>query len=72
VEPLSIAIPFPILLEIAFYVFGIIYVVYSLILYYHWHVYAESGRVYQLTTALYFVSTLPLLALMATLAFLSF
>ncbi len=51
-------------LTMAFYLTLIIYVIYSVVLYYHWHNYSSDQRASAMTYGLYFAITLPLLALM--------
>ena len=51
-------------MTLGFYVFMIFYVIFSVILYYHWMQYAVDTRVRNLSLLLYFVSTVPLLGLL--------
>lgn len=67
--------PFPtfdltILLTIGFYLLLIGYVLFSVILYYHWHNYSVNARVSLQTYFAFFVISLPLLVIMATTLFL--
>ncbi len=56
---------------VVFYVIAALYVIFSVIFYYHWVSYAVNARVMNLTLVLYFATTLPLAALMGiTLLFL--
>ncbi len=60
----SLALPFAALAQIVLYVLLIIYVIFTVILYYHWENYSMSKSVTAQTYVAYFVTTLPLLAIM--------
>lgn len=51
---------------LVFLIFLLTYIIFSLILYYHWQSYAISARVITITLTSYFVSTLSLLAIAGT------
>jgi hypothetical protein len=51
---------------LVFLIFVLGYIIFSLILYYHWQSYAISARAITLTLTSYFVSTLGLLAIAGT------
>lgn len=54
------------LATLIFLVFVLCYIIFSLILYYHWRSYAINARVTTLTLTIYFTSTLILLAIAGT------
>ncbi len=58
------------LLQIGFYFTAIVYAVFSAILFYHWQNYSMSGSVTLQTYVAYALFSLPLLAIMAAVAFL--
>ncbi|MFN3187993.1 MAG: hypothetical protein ACK42D_00385 [Candidatus Paceibacteria bacterium] len=67
--------PFPtfdvtFILSLGFYLLLISYVIFSVILYYHWQSYSVSARVTLQTYFAFFVISLPLLVIMATTLFL--
>jgi|AntRauTorckE6833_2_1112554.scaffolds.fasta_scaffold00191_13 succinate dehydrogenase hydrophobic anchor subunit len=47
----------------------VIYLIYSLILYYHWKAYSSDIRVTAMTLITYFSTTIPLMIIMTILAF---
>lgn len=52
-------------LLLALYITTGIYVIFSAILYYHWNTYSTDERVSRITLITFFVSTFPLLLIMA-------
>lgn len=52
------------ILTLAFYLLALMYVVFSVVLYYHWMQYAVDKRVRGLSLAAFFLSTLPLIGIM--------
>ena len=64
-ETLNIA-PF---LQIGFYLFAIVYAVFSAVLFYHWQSYSMSSTITMQTYLAYALCSLPLLAIMAIIAF---
>jgi len=60
----SFTIPISALAHIAFYLLLIIYVIFTIIFYYHWQNYSVDKRATLQTYLAYFVITLPLLAIM--------
>ena len=52
-------------LLLGLYVIAGAYVIFSAILYYHWHAYSTDERVTKITLITFFVSTFPLLLIMA-------
>jgi len=57
------------LLTLGFYVLAIFYVIFSVILYYHWMQYAVDAKVRNLSLAVYFLATIPLLGLVGVMIF---
>lgn len=57
------------LVQMAFYLVLGIYAIFSIIFYYHWNSYGTDIKVTALTLILYFATTIPLLIVMAVLAF---
>lgn len=58
------ALPIKTIVTVGFYLFAIIYIVYSVIFYYHWQNYSMSKAAATATYIAYFSLTLSLLALM--------
>jgi len=58
------------ILSLAFYLLLICYVIFSVILYYHWQSYSVSARVTLQTYFSFFVISIPLLVIMAVILFL--
>lgn len=54
-------------MAIGFCVVSIFYVIFSVVLYYHWVEYAVEEKVRTLSLFIYFFTTLPLLALMGVM-----
>ncbi len=57
-------------LQIGFYVVAIVYAIFSAVLFYHWQSYSMSSTVTMQTYLAYALCSLPLLAIMAVIAFL--
>lgn len=57
------------LLTLGFYIVSIAYVIFTVVLYYHWMEYAMDERVRTLSLTIYFFISLPLLALMGAMIF---
>jgi hypothetical protein len=57
------------LMTLGFYVLAIFYVIFSVILYYHWMQYAVDKKVRNLSLLIYFLATIPLLGVMALMIF---
>ncbi len=57
------------LMTLGFYALAIFYVVFSVILYYHWMQYAVNAKVRNLSLLMYFLATIPLLGLMGLMIF---
>jgi hypothetical protein len=57
------------LMTLGFYVLAIFYVIFSVILYYHWMQYAVDAKVRNLSLLIYFLATIPLLGLMGLMIF---
>ncbi|HEY0964830.1 MAG TPA: hypothetical protein VGE31_03465 [Candidatus Paceibacterota bacterium] len=74
VAALPVIIPISLSLEhfmpLIFLMVAALYTVLTGVLYYHWNTYANDTKVVSLTYTLYFVITLPLMAVMAGAAFL--
>lgn len=58
------------LLQLGFYLIAIVYAIFSAILFYHWQNYSMSGAVTLQTYIAFAVFSVPLLAIMAGIAFL--
>ena len=52
-----------------FYVTALVYIIYSVILHYHWAQYSTNKAVTWFTLATYGITTVPLILIMAALAF---
>ena len=61
-------LPTDALIPLVFFVIVFFYAIFTGVFYYHWNAYAMGGKVISLTYLVYFVLTLPLLAIMATIA----
>lgn len=57
-------------LQIGFYLFAIVYALFSAVLFYHWQSYSMSNTVTVQTYIAYALCSLPLVAIMASIAFL--
>jgi len=57
------------IITLLFYIAAIIYIIYSVILYYHWTQYGTNKAVTSLTLIAYGLTTVPLLLIMAALTF---
>jgi hypothetical protein len=55
--------------QLGFYLLTMVYCIYSAILYYHWKTYATGVKVIRWTLLTYFLTTVPLLALMGFTTF---
>ena len=60
----SFSIPLDLITTVIFYVMVIIYMIFTIIFYYHWQNYSVEKSATMQTYLAYFVITLPLLALM--------
>ncbi len=58
------------LLQIGFYLIAIIYAIFTAVLFYHWQNYSMSRLVTTQTYLAFALTSLPLLAIMAVIAFL--
>lgn len=58
-------------IQLSFYLILGGYAIFTAVLYYHWQNYATDAKVATLTYAVYALATLPLLAIMASIAFFS-
>jgi heme/copper-type cytochrome/quinol oxidase subunit 2 len=56
-------------ITLLFYITAIIYIVYSVILYYHWTQYGTNKAITGLTLLTYGLTTVPLILIMAALTF---
>jgi len=56
-------------ITLLFYITAIIYIIYSVILYYHWTQYGTNKAVTGLTLISYGLTTVPLILIMAALTF---
>ncbi len=54
---------------LGFYIIALLYIVYTLILTFHWKEYSVDAKVTSITLVTYFVFTLPLLLLLAITTF---
>lgn len=63
-NPVAVSIPVDLLVQFSFLVFVIIYVVFTVVLYYHWQNYSVDKTATLQTYFAYFIITLPLLAIM--------
>ena len=59
------------LIPLVFYIALALYAIFTGVLYYHWNAYAHGSKVIALTYIVYFSLTIPLLAILATTAFLT-
>lgn len=59
------------LMTLGFYIVSLVYVIFTVVLYYHWMEYAVEQRVRTLSLAIYFIVTLPLLGLMGAMIFIA-
>ncbi len=59
----------PVALQIGFFVALFIYTVYTGILFYHWNAYATSQSATRLTFLMYFLTTIPCIAIIGIMAF---
>lgn len=57
-------------MAIGFCVVSLFYVIFTVVLYYHWAEYAVEERVRALSLTIYFFTTLPLLAIMGVMVLL--
>ncbi len=60
----SLSIPFNVITTVIFYVAVIIYVVFTIVFYYHWQNYSVDKSATIQTYLAYFIITIPLLVLM--------
>lgn len=51
----------------AFWFLFLAYVIFSAVLYYHWKTYAMNKKIINITLAIYFCTTIPLIMIMAEL-----
>lgn len=58
-------------IPLIFLVIVLFYAIFTGVFYYHWNAYAMGGKVISLTYLIYFVLTVPLLAIMATVVLVS-
>jgi hypothetical protein len=63
-NPVDISIPVDSIVQVTFLILLIIYVIFTVILYYHWQSYSMDKKATLQTYLAYFIVTLPLLALM--------
>ena len=63
-NPVAVSIPVDLLVQFSFLVFVIIYVVFTVVFYYHWQNYSVDKAATLQTYFAYFIITLPLLAIM--------
>ncbi len=68
-EPTTPEFDIPTLMTLMFYILSLIYVIFSVILYYHWMQYAVDKKVRNLSLLLYITTTLPLLGIMGLMIF---
>jgi hypothetical protein len=66
----SITIDLPTLMTLGFYLLALLYVIFSVIFYYHWMQYAVDKRVRSVSLSLYIFTTLPLITIMGLMIFL--
>ena len=64
-------LPTDALIPLIFLVIVFFYAIFTGVFYYHWNAYAMGGKVISLTYLIYFVLTVPLLAIMATVVLVS-
>ena len=57
------------IVTLLFYITAFIYIIYSVILYYHWTQYGTSPGVTWITLVIYGLTTVPLILIMAALSF---
>lgn len=60
----SFTLPLDTIAHVAFYLLVIVYVVFTIILYYHWENYSVDKRATLQTYLAYFIVTIPLIAIM--------
>ncbi len=58
---LSIELPIKTILYLGFYITTLIYVIFSVILYYHWQAYSAEPKITRLTFFFFFFLSLPLI-----------
>lgn len=59
------------LMKLGFYIVSLFYVIFSVVLYYHWMEYAVDEKVRNISLSIYFLTTLPLLSLMGLMFFIA-
>ncbi len=59
-----INIPFHAMSTLIFYITTIVYIIFSIIVHYHWNEYSVDEKITRLTLILYYSTTLPLMILM--------
>jgi hypothetical protein len=57
-------VPLHSFITLGFYIAAAFYIIFSIILYYHWNEYSVEGAVTKITTIAYLVTTLPLVVIM--------
>jgi len=60
----TIAIPFHTLLILGFYIALGVYLIFTTILYFHWHEYSTDARVSRITALTYLSTTLPFITIL--------
>lgn len=64
IPSLFATIPLHSLTTLGFYIAAGVYIIFTIILYYHWMEYSVEGVVTKITTIAYLVTTLPLIIIM--------
>lgn len=65
----TIILPWRTIITVLFYLLVIIYVCYSVVLYYHWNTYGMEPRANTVTYITFFSLTIPLIAIMASVLY---
>jgi hypothetical protein len=64
----SVAISLKTVLMFGFYFAAAAYIIFTIIMYYHWNEYSVDARVTSITIITYFVTTVPLIATLGIIA----
>lgn len=64
----TIAISLKTALMFGFYILAAAYIIFTIVMYYHWNEYSVDARVTSITLITYFVTTVPLIATLGIIA----
>jgi hypothetical protein len=65
---IDLSIPLHTVIALGFYIIAAIYIIFSIIMYYHWNEYSTDSAVSRITLIVYLVSTVPLISMLGIMS----